>query len=152
MTSVTNGTHYDSDLLIQATAGGKVDLHNATSLLDPAGGDTRRRSIQVTAEGINSTIDFSAMTSFNDLYATGTADGQYSMLTITHGGTVLVSEDTYRLVADCVVARAMAPVEIKGKTGMHTLYEVVALVGGPVVPGKEALAAEIASPPAGPAR
>ena len=67
-------------------------------------------------------------------------------------GEVLISEDTYRLVAEHVVARAMAPVEIKGKAGLHTLYEVVALVGGPVIPGKEALAAEIASAPGQPAR
>jgi adenylate cyclase len=52
-------------------------------------------------------------------------------------GEVLISEDTYRLVADHVVARALPPVEIRGKTGAYTLYEVLALRDGPAVPGKE---------------
>ena len=67
------------------------------------------------------------------------------------GGEVLISEDTYRLVADNVIARPLPPVEIRGKRGLHTLYEVVGLTGGPVIPGKEDLAAEVAAARPGPA-
>ena len=56
-------------------------------------------------------------------------------------GEILISADTYNLVADHVIAEARPPVEIKGKTGLYTLYEVFGLAGGPVLPGKEAAAA-----------
>ena len=59
-------------------------------------------------------------------------------------GEVLLSEDTYRLVREHVIARPLPPVPIKGKTGLYTLYEVYGLVGGPAVPGREQQAAQAA--------
>jgi len=49
-------------------------------------------------------------------------------------GELLISEDTYRRVADHVVARPRGPVALRGVAGRHTLYEVAGLVGGPPVP------------------
>ena len=49
-------------------------------------------------------------------------------------------------------SEGLPPVAIRGKTGQYTLYEVLGLVGGPIIPGKEALlpkTAEAASHPSG---
>jgi len=43
----------------------------------------------------------------------------------------------------------LPPVRLRGKTGRHTLYEVLGLVDGPAVPGKEAEADEARPAPAG---
>ena len=56
-------------------------------------------------------------------------------------GELLISEQSYLLVKDQVIARAWGTVSIRGKTGLHTLYEVLGLAGGPMIPGKETLPA-----------
>ncbi|MEM6777339.1 MAG: Ig-like domain-containing protein, partial [Planctomycetota bacterium] len=67
LTSITNGTSSGFiDLRVLASAGGQIDLSGVTFITDPSSGDTRGRSIGVTAEGAGSLIDLSSLTSFTD--------------------------------------------------------------------------------------
>ncbi len=88
--SVRNGTFYQSRLFIQAAAGGTVDLRGATGIADPTDGDTRRRSIEVTADGIGSTIRLDTLASFTDINGTaaGETDGRFSALAAHDGATI----------------------------------------------------------------
>ena len=43
VTSVTGGTHYDSELAIRALNGGSIDLSAVEQILDPGSGDVRQR-------------------------------------------------------------------------------------------------------------
>jgi len=47
---------------------------------------------------------------------------------VARGGQILVSQATYQLIRQDVVAHEMAPVQVKGKAQPVQLYEVVALV------------------------
>ena len=91
--TITNGSNYYYRLDIEALSGGKVDLKNVVQIVDPTTGDSRYRSINVKADGVNSVIDFSALQSFQDVSnygedATKTWPG-YSSLTVSNSGTVI---------------------------------------------------------------
>jgi adenylate cyclase len=47
---------------------------------------------------------------------------------VARGGQVLISQATYQLVRQDVVAYGLAPVHVKGKAQPVQIYEVVALV------------------------
>jgi adenylate cyclase len=47
---------------------------------------------------------------------------------VARGGQILISQATYQLIRQDVVAHEMAPVQVKGKAQSVQLYEVVALV------------------------
>jgi len=87
-TAVINGTHYNSDLSLDARLGGHLGLPSVRELTDPSSGDTRTRAIDVRAYGAGSVVDLTALESFTDRYGTGTSDGQYSTLSARLGGTV----------------------------------------------------------------
>ena len=89
LTTITNGTRYNTHLAIQATAGGRLDLHRLTLIDDPNSGDGRLRSIDVLADGSGSQIDVSSLTTFNDVYAgTTSSENLFSSLTVRNGGLV----------------------------------------------------------------
>ncbi len=83
VTTITNGTHYDAQLAIEALDGGSVDLRAVASIADPTGGDTRQRAVFVTASGYGSTVRLDALTSFTDTYGlnAGSSDAEWSTLT-----------------------------------------------------------------------
>ena len=86
---VTNGQLYAQRINIEAFNGGKIDLRNVTSILDPSSGDQRYRNIAVKSDGTGSTIDLSSLSSFVDNYA-GSTGGEnfYSELKPANGGTI----------------------------------------------------------------
>ena len=87
--SITNGTNIGSRVSIQALAGGAIDLGGVIQIIDPAVGDTRSRAVRVTADGIGSTIDLQALTTFQD----PNADVR-STLTPRNGGSILAGSLT----------------------------------------------------------
>ena len=91
LTAITGGTHYGARLSVDATGGGQVDLGGVTQIVDPDSGDTRRRSIDVAADGVGSAIDLGSLVNFIDVRGTGAGetDGRYSSLAARGGGTIL---------------------------------------------------------------
>ena len=89
-TSVTGGTHYDSDLTIKALSGGIIRLPQVTQISDSSDGDSRRRSIQVIADGWDSRIELDTLMEFTDPRGsqTNNGDGEYSRLHALAGGTI----------------------------------------------------------------
>ncbi len=89
VTTVTNGQDYNAHVAISATGGGTIDLSGTTAIVDPDSGDQRYRSIDVTADGMGSTIDLSALASFSD-HTGGSPTGanRYSSLTARNSGTI----------------------------------------------------------------
>ena len=64
-----------------------------TRIDEPAGGDLRSRSIDVTADGAGSRVDLSALATYTDRSAGQTSgDGLYSTVTATRQGEVLVPQ------------------------------------------------------------
>lgn len=49
-------------------------------------------------------------------------------------GEILISQSTYELVKDRIVSRELPAVELRGKTGLYILHEVMAIKDGPSVP------------------
>ncbi len=96
VTMVTGGDDVNDQLLIEALSGGRVNLGQATQLVVPTTGDTRARTIRVQADGTNSRVDLSAMTSFIDssLGTYGGSNPGISLLAATNGGTIQSSSLT----------------------------------------------------------
>ena len=69
--------------LIEALEGGKVNLSSVTEITGPEGGSGNDRGVQVLADGNNSEVDFSMLTSF-----TNSASEPDSKLTARNNGTV----------------------------------------------------------------
>ena len=69
LTSITGGTHWNSDVSIEALTGGQIDLGGVTQILDNAGGNTSERDMRITADGVASRIDLTGLTSFRDVHA-----------------------------------------------------------------------------------
>src|SRR4029077_9346472 len=67
--SITNGQSYDTNLTIQAAAGGSIDLSGVTQIADPTSGNQSYRAINVAATGAGSIVNLSALISFTDNYA-----------------------------------------------------------------------------------
>src|SRR5690606_3971527 len=89
--AIAGGTNYGSRIAVEALAGGVVDLGAVTSITDPDGGDSRRRSIDLLAEGPGSRIELAALRGMVDEYSGSTAanaDNRYSSLVARDGGTI----------------------------------------------------------------
>src|SRR5262249_54217657 len=81
LTSIAGGTCYDSQIQVDALAGGKIQLPGVTAIEDPESGDSRYRQINVTADGTGSEVDLSGLTSYVDR----APDAQWSA---TGGGVI----------------------------------------------------------------
>jgi hypothetical protein len=64
--TISNGTHYDSNLSIEAMVGGRINLGSVVQIVDPTDGDTRQREIVIRADGLSSVITLSSLSSFVD--------------------------------------------------------------------------------------
>ena len=51
VTSITSGSHYGSELDIQALWGGQILLGHVTEIAEPSDGDLRQRAIDILAQG-----------------------------------------------------------------------------------------------------
>ena len=90
--TITNGQGNNSDILIQASSGGLIDLSGVTQITDPAAGSVLGSGIDVVADGIGSTVQLTSLLAFSDRAAYAlTGNGQYSGLTATNFGTVALS-------------------------------------------------------------
>jgi YD repeat-containing protein len=96
VTSIIGATNQFTQLRVEALDGGKVDLRSVATITDPADANPNgtgfdRRSVRITADGVNSQIDLSLLTTIVDRGSSG--DGFWvgpSSLSATTNGTVLV--------------------------------------------------------------
>ena len=90
LTNITNGTFYDSNIVIEALSGGVVNLPLVAEIIDPNSGDTRYRAVSITADGVGSLVNLPALVNFMDVYGSGTfnSDGRYSFLKALNGAMI----------------------------------------------------------------
>jgi len=88
VTSLTNGQNWNTHLAIQALAGGQVDLRKVAQITDPSAGELRYRSVDVSADGTNSTVNLSALTALACFRGSTTGSNRYSTLVAKNGGTI----------------------------------------------------------------
>ncbi len=87
--SIAGSTALRTTLSVEAINGGKVDLRAVANVADPIGGDTRGRATLFHADGLNSLVDLSALTSFIDRAADSVSGYPgYSRLQATNNGTI----------------------------------------------------------------
>jgi hypothetical protein len=104
VTSVTNGTSYDTNLAVNALAGGAVNLKAVTTITDPSSGDQSYRAVAVKADGANSVVNLSALTAFADNYGGSVSGGDRdSSLAATNQGTILDGKLTTLTGVDVVL-------------------------------------------------
>ena len=84
LTELTGSGQAFSYLFVEALEGGQVDLSGVTQITGPGGGTGNDRGIQILANGTNSEVDLSSLTSF-----TNDAPDPDSKLTATNNGTIL---------------------------------------------------------------
>ncbi|MBX7106491.1 MAG: hypothetical protein K1X57_20620, partial [Gemmataceae bacterium] len=65
LVSITQGDDWSNTLEIDALSG-VIDLHSLVAINDPNVGDTRGRSVRVSAQGFSSVVDLSGLTTFTD--------------------------------------------------------------------------------------
>jgi hypothetical protein len=87
---ITGGTYYNNRVFIQANSGGVVDVSRVRQIADLYDGDMRHRSIDVLAEGGDSQVFLTSLTSYSDRSAYDFGDGRYSTLAVRAGGTVQI--------------------------------------------------------------
>ena len=63
---IINSSRANSQIAIEATDGGKIDLQGVVSVIDPDTGDTNGRSIRFSATGLKSEINLSNLKTFTD--------------------------------------------------------------------------------------
>ena len=95
LTTITGGTNYNARLFLKALGGGVIDVSGVTQIDEPASGDLRSRSIDVTAEGPGSMVDLSSLQSYTDR-SSGETSGYalYSTIEASYGGTILAPQLT----------------------------------------------------------
>ena len=110
LTTITGSTNYNSNLFIQALAGGHVNLGAATAVTGGA--------VNFTADGANSQIDLSALQSFQGYFH----DGSTSNIQATKGGTildpVLATVNTAGLTLDGTGTIATAQITVLTNSGV----------------------------------
>lgn len=84
LTTITNGTNYNTQLYVQAQAGGTVNLGSMTRLVDGTGGDTQYRVIDLDPTG--GTIAAGTIELATAAYLTGTGTVMANVL--NSGGVV----------------------------------------------------------------
>jgi GEVED domain/CARDB/Dockerin type I domain/Bacterial pre-peptidase C-terminal domain len=91
ITTVTGSNQLYTTLSIEALSGGKVDMRSLTTVTDVADGDPNGRATRFKADGSNSQIDISALTTIVDR-TSFTNNGNwpgYSALIASNNGTIL---------------------------------------------------------------
>jgi hypothetical protein len=87
VTSLIGGTAFNTRILVDALHGGTIDLGGVTEIVDPNSGDTRYRSIDLTADA--GTIKLPLLTRFIDVYGTTVnGEGLYSTIAVRNRGLI----------------------------------------------------------------
>ncbi len=90
--SVINSSVRDSNFTIETLAGATVDLAGLAQINDPPLGDQSYRAVNVTADGLGSTLNLSSLASFVDSYGSSTGGpDRFSTLTAQNSGTLTLS-------------------------------------------------------------
>ena len=92
--SITGGTHTNSRIFVQAEGGGVVDLSKVKQIVDPVDGDTRYRSIDVSAKDPGSLVRLDELSYFSDESSYDFGWGLYSSLMVQAGGEVRIPKLT----------------------------------------------------------
>ncbi|MBX7104105.1 MAG: hypothetical protein K1X57_08480, partial [Gemmataceae bacterium] len=146
LVSLTQGDDVANTLQIDATLGGVIDLHSLVSINDPNVGDTRGRSVRVTAQDPGSVVDLSGLTTFTDRdpnYADyyGIYEGRSALLasnsgkiTLFNGGSAVQNCDVNVDATSQFVGRLKLG-HSANLAGAGTVVGDVVNAGGAVYPG-----------------
>ncbi|HND55629.1 MAG TPA: hypothetical protein PLV92_24610, partial [Pirellulaceae bacterium] len=85
---IVGGHNYNNRLFVTASAGGVIDLSNASQIQDPSDGDGSYRSVDIVATGAGSRVELDALTEIRDRTAYDFGSGMYSTLAARAGGTI----------------------------------------------------------------
>ncbi|WP_158222635.1 CARDB domain-containing protein [Rhodopirellula sp. MGV] len=92
VTSIRGGTHYNTNVAIEALSGGVVDLSNAVSLVDPSEGNLSFRRFEILSEGVGSLIDLASLTLVSDASSGSTSGANlWSSIIARYGGRIDIS-------------------------------------------------------------
>ena len=69
LTSILGGTHFGSNLSVQALTGGSIDLSGVVTILESETGKPEYRRIDLGAVGVSSTITLTSLEVFADSHA-----------------------------------------------------------------------------------
>ncbi len=149
LTSIAGAPGPLSDLAIEATDGGKVDISNVTSITVPSGGTSNKRGVQLAADGLDvnpSTIDGSMLTTFED-----NSPNPGSSIHASNSGSILLpnlmSVSGVNVVLDSTGSLTLAAaLELADKatlSGNGTITADVTNTAGSVAPGESAGQASI---------
>ena len=83
---LTNSESASRNISIEATNGGRIDLRNVRSIVDPVNGNPFDRFISISSQGAGSVIDLSQLTSMTDGFAFDGHGAAASILRATQGG------------------------------------------------------------------
>ncbi len=137
VTSIGGGTHYSSRLFVQSVNGGKINLSNTLSISDPSSGDSRYRSIDVSAEGSGSMVQLDSLLSYSDESSYDYGYGLYSTLTAKQGGEVrtpqlktlkgvnLVLDGTTTFDIAQITSSTYGRIELSGVAVSYTFSELI---------------------------
>ncbi|HND50955.1 MAG TPA: hypothetical protein PLV92_01110, partial [Pirellulaceae bacterium] len=92
LTIVRGGDYYNNRLFIETFAGGVIRLPAVVSIEDSAVGDTNYRSLDVTADGVDSRVYLDALTTIVDRNGYDFGYGMYSKLAATNGGSIVAPQ------------------------------------------------------------
>ena len=95
--AISGGRHLGSEMIVAATGGGVVELDRLVQITDPADGDTRQRSISVTASGVESRVELDELRTMIDRDVdprNGFDAGLHSTIDATDGGEIIAPQFT----------------------------------------------------------
>ncbi len=94
--SITGGTHYQSQMVLDAYDGAGIDMGKLETIQEATTGDSRQRSIALIADGLFSMISVPVLRTFTDVNQdpnNGFNAGLYSRIVTTRGGKL----DAYQI-------------------------------------------------------
>ncbi len=87
--TLTQYTSVDTQISIQATSGGTVNLSGLLQVADPNTGNTSGRSTTILADGAGSLVDLSSLVQFQDVNTSNYNWSGWYYLTAQNGGVVM---------------------------------------------------------------
>ena len=88
---IVGGTHYGSDVLVEASDGAHIDMPTVRQMLDVNTGDSNNRAFLVRAMGAGSSINLAGLQNIVDINGSSkTGNGEYSRLYVSTGGAIQV--------------------------------------------------------------
>ncbi len=133
LTTITNGTHYNSNMVIKARSGGFLNLGNVSQIVETTGGDSNERQVFVTAEGAGSLVDLASLTDLEG--RRGGDSSNVSCILADYLATVSLGSVETLLENTRVTAGVRAPVRNNMRLGAGSTLYGTGTVAGNVVNG-----------------